>query len=65
MLVFRDEDQYREEELYDKFQVTLNKPSDRGLGLSIVGKRNDVGVFISDVVSATYRCQWLSLRTGV
>lgn len=55
MLVFRDEDQYREEELYDTFQVILNKPNDRGLGLSIVGKRNDVGVFISDVVSFTIR----------
>lgn len=51
MLIFRDEDQYREEELYDTFDVVLQKPADRGLGLSIVGKRNDVGVFISDVVA--------------
>lgn len=50
MLIFRDEDQYRDEEMYDTFEVVLEKPSDRGLGLSIVGKRNDVGVFISDVV---------------
>lgn len=52
MLVFRDEEQYKEEDLYDTFTVVLNKPSNKGLGLSIVGKRNDVGVFVSDVVSA-------------
>jgi len=51
MVVFRDEDQYQEEDLYDTITVVLNKPPNKGLGLSIVGKRNDVGVFISDVVS--------------
>ena len=54
MLIFRDEDQYKEEDLYDTFTVSLHKPSNRGLGLSIVGKRNDVGVFISDVVSYSF-----------
>lgn len=54
MLIFRDEDQYKEEDLYDTFTVTLNKPNNKGLGLSIVGKRNDVGVFISDVVGIFY-----------
>ena len=51
MLVFRDEEQYKEEDLIDTFSVVLHKPSNKGLGLSIVGKRNDVGVFVSDVVS--------------
>ncbi|XP_067937557.1 multiple PDZ domain protein-like isoform X2 [Watersipora subatra] len=50
MLVFRDEEQYKEEDLIDTFSVVLHKPSNKGLGLSIVGKRNDVGVFVSDVV---------------
>jgi len=57
MIVFRDAEQYKEEDLYDKFTVVLNKPSNRGLGLSIVGKRNDVGVFISDVVCQLIFCR--------
>lgn len=55
MLVFREKEQYNEEDLYDTFTVILNKPSNKGLGLSIVGKRNDVGVFVSDVVSVVNR----------
>ena len=52
MLVLRDEEQYKEEDLYDTFTVVLHKPPNKGLGLSIVGKRNDVGVYVSDVVSS-------------
>ncbi|XP_078575731.1 multiple PDZ domain protein-like [Branchiostoma floridae x Branchiostoma japonicum] len=50
LIVFRDENQYKEEDLYDVFSVELEKRIGKGLGLSIVGRRNDVGVFISDVV---------------
>ncbi|XP_078656435.1 multiple PDZ domain protein-like isoform X3 [Branchiostoma floridae x Branchiostoma belcheri] len=50
LIVFRDENQYKEEDLYDVFTVELEKRIGKGLGLSIVGRRNDVGVFISDVV---------------
>lgn len=49
--VFRDDNQVREEDIYDIFSVELLKKPGRGLGLSIVGKRNDVGVYISDIVS--------------
>lgn len=51
ILVFRDDNQVKEEDIYDIFTVELNKKQGRGLGLSIVGKRNDVGVYISDIVS--------------
>ncbi|KAG1945770.1 inaD-like protein isoform X2 [Pimephales promelas] len=50
LTVLRDEAQYRDEENLDLFQVELQKRTGRGLGLSIVGKRNGKGVFISDVV---------------
>ncbi|KAI5101075.1 inaD-like protein isoform X1 [Silurus meridionalis] len=50
LTVLRDEAQYRDEENLDIFSVELQKKSGRGLGLSIVGKRNGTGVFISDVV---------------
>ena len=51
MVVLRDETQLKEEELYDTFSVELMKKPGKGLGLSIVGKRNGAGVFISDIVS--------------
>ncbi|XP_064604764.1 multiple PDZ domain protein-like isoform X2 [Liolophura sinensis] len=50
MVVFRDDNQLKEEDLYDIFTVELVKKPGKGLGISIVGKRNDVGVYISDVV---------------
>ncbi|KAM3914662.1 inaD-like protein [Leptodactylus fuscus] len=50
LVVYRDEAQYRDEENLDIFHVELQKKSGRGLGLSIVGKRNGSGVFISDIV---------------
>ncbi|XP_050970411.1 multiple PDZ domain protein isoform X3 [Labeo rohita] len=48
--VFRDEGQYKEEELWDSLSVELQKKPGRGLGLSIIGRRNDTGVFVSDIV---------------
>ncbi|XP_073400731.1 inaD-like protein isoform X4 [Dendrobates tinctorius] len=50
LVVYRDEAQYRDEENLDIFHVELHKKTGRGLGLSIVGKRNGSGVFISDIV---------------
>ncbi|XP_077981370.1 multiple PDZ domain protein-like [Glandiceps talaboti] len=50
LVVFRDETQFKEEEIYDTITVELNKKLGKGLGLSIVGRRNDTGVFISDIV---------------
>ncbi|XP_073691685.1 multiple PDZ domain protein isoform X2 [Garra rufa] len=48
--VFRDEGQYKEEELWDSLNIELQKKPGRGLGLSIIGRRNDTGVFVSDIV---------------
>ena len=51
MVVFRDESLLKDDDLYDVFTVELLKKPNKGLGLSIVGKRNDTGVYISDIVS--------------
>ncbi|XP_073763749.1 multiple PDZ domain protein isoform X24 [Danio rerio] len=48
--VFRDEAQYKEEELWDSLSVELQKKPGQGLGLSIIGRRSDTGVFVSDIV---------------
>uniref|UniRef100_A0A452UHM0 PDZ domain-containing protein n=1 Tax=Ursus maritimus TaxID=29073 RepID=A0A452UHM0_URSMA len=50
LVVYRDEAHYRDEENLEIFPVLLQKKAGRGLGLSIVGKRNGSGVFISDIV---------------
>ncbi|KAG8595547.1 hypothetical protein GDO81_001550 [Engystomops pustulosus] len=50
LTVYRDEAQYKEEDMYDIIIVELQKKPGKGLGLSIVGKRNDTGVFVSDIV---------------
>lgn len=50
LVVYRDEAHYRDEENLEIFPVDLQKKTGRGLGLSIVGKRNGNGVFISDIV---------------
>ncbi|XP_024421133.2 inaD-like protein isoform X2 [Desmodus rotundus] len=50
LVVFRDETHYRDEENLEIFPIDLQKKVGRGLGLSIVGKRNGNGVFISDIV---------------
>uniref|UniRef100_UPI00398F6A5C multiple PDZ domain protein isoform X9 n=1 Tax=Pristiophorus japonicus TaxID=55135 RepID=UPI00398F6A5C len=50
LTVYRDEGHYKEEDMYDLLTVELQKKPGKGLGLSIVGKRNDTGVFVSDIV---------------
>ncbi|KAG8231568.1 hypothetical protein J437_LFUL011746 [Ladona fulva] len=53
MTVYRDEAAAsggKEEDLLDIMEVELAKKAGKGLGLSIVGRKNGVGVFISDVV---------------
>ncbi|XP_043570512.1 multiple PDZ domain protein isoform X9 [Chiloscyllium plagiosum] len=50
LTVYRDEGHYKEEDMYDLLIVELHKKLGKGLGLSIVGKRNDTGVFVSDIV---------------
>ncbi|XP_059166972.1 multiple PDZ domain protein-like [Physella acuta] len=50
MAVYRDESQVREEDILNVFTVELMKRPGKGLGLSIVGKKSDVGIYISDIV---------------
>jgi len=45
LVVHREDD-----EIYENMEVELVRKSDRGLGLSIVGKKSGPGVFISEVV---------------
>lgn len=39
LTVYRDEAQYKEEDMYDVLTIELQKKPGKGLGLSIVGKR--------------------------
>jgi C-terminal processing protease CtpA/Prc len=50
MVVYRDEAVAKEDDMYDQIDLELVKKSGKGLGLSIVGRKNGSGVFISDVV---------------
>ncbi|KAM5261604.1 multiple PDZ domain protein isoform 24-T31 [Hipposideros larvatus] len=50
LTLYRDEAPYKEEDVYDMLTIELQKKPGKGLGLSIVGKRNDTGVFVSDIV---------------
>eukprot|EP00794_Sanderia_malayensis_P008083 gene8083-8948_t len=53
LIVLRDSSHYDDDDSYEYVTVELEKPPGRGLGLSIVGRRNDTGVFISDVVAGS------------
>lgn len=50
MVVFRDESIYRDDELYEAVTVELMKKPGKGLGLSIVSRRDNTGILISDIV---------------
>lgn len=50
MRVFREDRQTIEEDVYDLIEVELTKKTGKGLGLSIVGRKNGCGVFVSEVV---------------
>ncbi|XP_065205069.1 multiple PDZ domain protein-like isoform X4 [Planococcus citri] len=56
MVVYRDESVAngsagKEEDLLDSIDVELTKKPGKGLGLSIVGRKNGNGIFISDIVA--------------
>lgn len=48
LVVLRDT--FREDDLYDSLAVDLVKKPGRGLGISVVSKRDEVGVVIADIV---------------
>uniref|UniRef100_A0AAY4AM35 Multiple PDZ domain crumbs cell polarity complex component n=1 Tax=Denticeps clupeoides TaxID=299321 RepID=A0AAY4AM35_9TELE len=64
LTVYRDEGQYKEEEMWDLFSVKLEKSPGHSLGLSIMGRRNDTGVFVSDIVKGGLVEQDGSLTQG-
>jgi hypothetical protein len=41
-----------EANLFQDLEVTLNRRPGKGLGLSLVGRRDGVGVFVSALVSS-------------
>ncbi|XP_069386091.1 multiple PDZ domain protein isoform X4 [Paralichthys olivaceus] len=48
--VFRHQEAYREEDLWDVFSMELRPRPGEGLGFTTVGKSNDTGVFVSDII---------------
>ena len=51
------------EQEFQDIVVTLSKSPGRGLGLSVVGRRDGCGVFISDMVS--HRIPYRSILYGI
>lgn len=56
LLIFRDPEfqlsMLDPTQMYNIFEVELLKKPGKGLGLSIVGRKNEPGVFISEVVNS-------------
>uniref|UniRef100_A0AAZ3S1G0 PDZ domain-containing protein n=1 Tax=Oncorhynchus tshawytscha TaxID=74940 RepID=A0AAZ3S1G0_ONCTS len=50
LTVFRQQQEYGEEDLWDVFQLELRLRPGQTLGLSTVGKSNDTGVFVSEIL---------------
>ncbi|XP_034750340.1 multiple PDZ domain protein isoform X1 [Etheostoma cragini] len=50
LCVFRHQEAYREEDLWDVFSLELRPRPGEGLGFTTVGKTNDTGVFVSDII---------------
>ena len=51
MLYFERKEETAPENIYQNLEVTLTKKSGKTLGLSVVGRRDGPGVFISALVS--------------
>ncbi|TNN61198.1 Multiple PDZ domain protein [Liparis tanakae] len=50
MCVFRHQEAYREEDLWDVFSLELRPRPGEGPGFATVGKSNDTGIFVSDLI---------------
>ncbi|XP_034543586.1 multiple PDZ domain protein [Notolabrus celidotus] len=50
LCVFRHQESYREEDLWDVFGLQLKPCPGEGLGFTTVGKSNDTGIFVSDII---------------
>lgn len=47
--VLREEDSAEQSDLYDIMEMELNKKPGKGLGLSIVGRKNGPGIYVSEI----------------
>ncbi|XP_068615277.1 multiple PDZ domain protein-like [Brachionichthys hirsutus] len=50
LCVFRHQEAYREEDLWDVFSVELKPHPEEGPGFMTVGKSDDTGIFVSDII---------------
>ncbi|XP_068178447.1 multiple PDZ domain protein [Antennarius striatus] len=50
LCVFRHQEAYKEEDLWDVFSVELWPHPEEGLGFMTVGKSGDTGIFVSDII---------------
>ncbi|XP_035992762.1 multiple PDZ domain protein isoform X3 [Fundulus heteroclitus] len=50
LCVFRHQEAYREEDLWDVFSLELTPHPEQGLGFTTVGKSDDTGIFVSEIV---------------
>ncbi|XP_059192636.1 multiple PDZ domain protein [Centropristis striata] len=50
LCVFRHQEAYREEDLWDVFSLELRPRPGEGMGFITVGKSNDTGIFVSDII---------------
>ncbi|XP_008414885.1 multiple PDZ domain protein isoform X2 [Poecilia reticulata] len=48
--VFRHQEAYREEDLWDIFNLELTPRPEEGLGFTTVGKSDDTGIFVSEII---------------
>ncbi|XP_036828353.1 multiple PDZ domain protein-like [Oncorhynchus mykiss] len=53
LTVFRQQQDYGEDDLWDVFQLELRLQPGQTLGLSTVGKSNDTGVFVSEIIGGS------------
>lgn len=67
MVVYREEGgggnaSGNQDDMLELINVQLTKKQEKGLGLSIVGRKNGPGVFISDLVSSDIlKIIWLNI----
>ncbi|KAK5614068.1 hypothetical protein CRENBAI_011234 [Crenichthys baileyi] len=50
LCVFRHQEAYREEDLWDVFSLELTPRPNEGLGFTTVGKSDDTGIFVSEII---------------
>ncbi|KAM4750064.1 multiple PDZ domain protein-like isoform 2-T3 [Anableps anableps] len=50
LCVFRHQEAYREEDLWDVFSLELTPHPVEGLGFTTVGKSDDTGIFVSEII---------------